>query len=133
MEAIDRAGNGSNAPFETQFTFSSGMPVVVSTVPKTTPAEEAFTNEPLGQVSVELQSEEGGVDRSTIALLAPGGTTVPGQQVRRGKLLIYRLLRELANDGSDDGTYTIVVIPINSAGRQGEPEQFTFVYDTVAR
>ena len=132
VEAIDRAGNGSNAPFKTQFTFSSGMPVVVSTVPKTTPAEEAFTNEPLGQVSVELQSEEGGVGRSTIALLAPGGTTVPGQQVRRGKLLIYRLLRELANDGSDDGTYTIVVIPINSAGRQGEPEQFTFVYDTVA-
>ena len=34
VEAIDRAGNGSNTPFETQFTFSSGMPVVVSTVPK---------------------------------------------------------------------------------------------------
>ena len=132
VEAIDRAGNGSSAPFETQFTFSSGMPVVVSTIPQTTPAEEAFTNEPLHQVSVELQSEEGGVDRSTIALLAPGGTTVPGQQVRRGKLLIYRLLRELATDGSDDGTYTIVVVPVNSAGRQGVPEQFTFVYDTVA-
>ena len=132
VEAIDRAGNGSNAPFETQFTFSSGMPVVLSTVPKTAPAEEAFTNEVLRQVSVELQSEEGGVDRSTIALLAPDSTTVPGQQVRRGKLLIYRLLRELATDGSDDGTYTIVVIPINSAGRQGQPEQFTFVYDTVA-
>ena len=132
VEAIDRAGNGSNAPFETQFTFSSGMPVVVSTVPKTTPAEEAFTNEPLRQVSVELQSEEGGVNRSTIALLAPGGATVPGQQVRRGKLLIYRLLRELTTDGSDDGTYTIAVVPVNSAGRQGVPEQFTFVYDTVA-
>ena len=132
VEAIDRAGNGSNTPFETQFTFSSGMPVVVSTVPKTTPAEEAFTNEPLGQVSVELQSEDGGVDRSTIALLAPDGTTVPGQQARRGKLLIYRLLQALATDGSDDGTYTIVVIPINSAGRQGEPQQFTFTYDTIA-
>ena len=132
VEAIDRAGNGSNAPFETHFTYSSGMPVVVSTVPKTTPTEEAFTNEPLGQVAVELQSDDGRANRSTIALLAPGGTTVPGQQVRRGKLLIYRLLRELASDGSDDGTYTIVVIPINSAGRQGEPEQFTFVYDTVA-
>ena len=132
VDAIDRAGNGSNAPFETQFTFSSGMPVVISTVPKTTPAEEAFTNQPLSQVSVELQSEEEGADRSTIALLAPDGTTVPGQQVRRGKLLIYRLLQELATDGSDDGTYTIVVVPINSAGRQGGPEQFTFVYDTVA-
>ena len=132
VEAIDRAGNGSNAPFEVFFTFSSGMPVVISTVPKTTPAEEAFTNEPLRQVSVELQSEEEGADRSTITLLAPDGTTVPGQQVRRGKLLIYRLLRELATDGSDDGTYTIVVMPVNSAGRQGEPDQFTFVYDTVA-
>ena len=132
VEAIDRAGNGSNTPFEVFFTFSSGMPVVVSTVPTTTPAEEAFTNEPLRQVSVELQSEEEGADRSTIALLAPDGTTVPGQQIRRGKLLIYRLLREFVTDGSDDGTYTIVVVPINSAGRQGEPQQFTFAYDTVA-
>ena len=132
VEAIDRAGNGLNTPFETQFTFSSGMPVVVSTVPQTTPTEEAFTNEPLRQVSVELQSDDGGANRSTIALLAPDGTTVPGQQARRGKLLIYRLLQALATDGSDDGTYTIVVIPINSAGRQGEPQQFTFVYDTIA-
>ena len=132
VDAIDRAGNGLNTPFETHFTYSSGMPVVVSTVPTTTPAEEAFTNEPLRQVEVELQSSDGDVNRSTIALLAPDGTTVPGQQVRQGKMLIYRLLRELATDGSDDGTYTIVVVPVNSAGRQGAPEQFTFVYDTVA-
>ena len=132
VEAIDRSGNGLNAPFETQFTFSSGMPVVVSTVPKTTPVEEAFTNESLHQVEVELQSDSGAANRSTIALLAPDGTTVPGQQVRQGKMLIYRLLRALATDGSDDGTYTILVIPVNNAGRQGVPEQFSFVYDTVA-
>ena len=132
VDAIDRAGNGLNTPFETHFTYSSGMPVVVSTVPTTTPAEEAFTNEPLRQVEVEFQSSDGDVNRSTIALLAPDGTTVPGQQVRQGKMLIYRLLRELATDGSDDGTYTIVVVPVNSAGRQGAPQQFTFVYDTVA-
>ena len=41
-------------------------------------------------------------------------------------------MQALATDGSDDGTYTIVVIPINSAGRQGEPQQFTFTYDTIA-
>ena len=132
VEAIDRAGNGSNAPFETYFTFSSGMPVVVSTVPQTTPAEQAFTNEPFRQVEVEFLSDDGDANRSTIALLAPDGTTLPGQQVRQGKMLIYRLLRELATDGSDDGTYTILVVPVNSAGRQGVPEQFTFVYDTVA-
>ena len=132
VEAIDRAGNGSNAPFETYFTFSSGMPVVVSTVPQTTPAEQAFTNEPFRQVEVEFLSDDGDANRSTITLLAPDGTTLPGQQVRQGKMLIYRLLRELATDGSDDGTYTILVVPVNSAGRQGVPEQFTFVYDTVA-
>ena len=132
VNAVDRAGNGLNTPFETHFTYSSGMPVVVSTVPTTTPAEEAFTNQPLRQVEVELQSSDGDVNRSTIALLAPDGTTVPGQQVRQGKKLIYQLLRELATDGSNDGTYTIVVVPVNSAGRQGTPEQFSFVYDTVA-
>ena len=132
VDAIDRAGNGLNTPFETHFTYSSGMPVVVATVPQTTPAEEAFTNQPLRQVEVELQSSDGDVNRSTIALLAPDGTTVPGQQVRQGKKLIYQLLRELATDGSDDGAYTIVVVPVNSAGRQGTPEQFSFVYDTVA-
>ncbi len=131
VQAVDRAGNGANAPFEANFTFSSGMPVVVSTLPKTTPAEEAFTNEPLRQVEVELQSDDGGSNRSTITLLSPEGTTVSGQQVRQGNKLIYRLLRELAADGSDDGIYTVSVTPVNSAGRRGTPEQFTFVYDTV--
>ncbi len=140
VEAIDRAGNGLNAPFEAHFTFSSGMPVVVSTVPKTTKGKppapgkdsEGFTNEPLRQVEAEFQLDDGEANRSTITLLAPDGTTVPGQQVRQGKMFIYRLLRELAADGSDDGVYTISVMPVNSAGRQGAPEQFSFVYDTVS-
>ncbi|MCZ6678976.1 MAG: Ig-like domain repeat protein, partial [Candidatus Poribacteria bacterium] len=132
VQAIDRAGNGTDAPFEAIFPFSSGIPVVVSTVPETTPAEKAFTNEPLRQVEVELQSEDGGSNRSTITLLSPTGTPVPGQQVSgEENKLIYRLFRDLASDGSDDGTYTISVTPINSAGRQGTPEQLTFLYDTV--
>ena len=130
-QATDRAGNGANAPFEALFTFSSSIPDVVSTVPQTTPAEQAFTNESFRQVEVELQSDDGGSNRSTITLLSPDGTTVPGQQMRNGNKLIYRLLRELASDGSDDGIYTISVTPTNSAGRQGEPRTFTFVYDTV--
>ncbi|MBI1930631.1 Ig-like domain repeat protein [Candidatus Poribacteria bacterium] len=129
--AIDRAGNGANAPFEVRFLFSTSVPVVVSTVPVTTPAEKAFTKVPLRQVEVELQSEGGGPNRSTITLLSPNGTAVPGQQVREQNRLIYRLSRELASDGSDDGTYTVSVTPVNSAGRQGTPQQFTFFYDTV--
>ncbi len=129
--AIDRAGNGANAPFEARFLFSSSVPVVASTVPVTTPAEKAFTNKSLSQVEVELQSEGGGPNRSSITLLSPNGTAVPGQQIREDSRLIYRLSRELASDGSDDGTYTISVTPVNSAGRQGTPQQFTFSYDTV--
>ncbi len=33
VQASDRAGNGSNAPFETSFTFSSSIPVVITKVP----------------------------------------------------------------------------------------------------
>ncbi len=126
--AVDRAGNGANAPFDRTFLFSTNLPTVVATVPVTAPAESAFTRTPPNQVEVEFQSSP---NLSTVKLTHPNGTTVPGQQIREGNRLIYRLSRELASDGSDDGGYTIVVTPVNSAGRSGEEQQFTFIYDTV--
>ena len=126
--AADRAGNGANAPFDRTFLFSTNLPTVVATVPVTTPAESAFTRIPPSQVEVEFQSSP---NLSTVKLIHPNGTTVPGLQIRDGNRLIYRLSRELASDGSDDGGYTIVVTPVNSAGRSGEEQQFTFMCDTV--
>ena len=131
VQAVDRAGNGTDAPFTRGFVFSTGMPAVVSTVPVTAPSEQAFTNQPLSQVEAQLQLDGSGPNRSTITLLASDGTTVAGQQSREGSKLIYRLSRQLAADGSDDGLYTIAVTPVNRAGRQGTPQQFTFFYDTV--
>ena len=126
--AVDRAGNGANAPFDRTFLFSANLPTVVSTVPITAPAENAFTRTPPNQVEVEFQSSP---NLSTVRLIHPNGTTVPGQQIRDGNRLIYRLSRELASDGSDDGSYTILVTPVNSAGRSGEQQQYNFIYDTV--
>ena len=126
--AVDRAGNGANAPFDRTFLFSTNLPTLVSTIPVTAPAENAFTRTPPDQVEVEFQSSP---NLSTVKLIHPNGTTVPGQQIRDGNRLIYRLSRELASDGSDDGSYTILVTPVNSAGRSGEQQQNNFIYDTV--
>ena len=131
VQAVDRAGNGADTPFMASFLFSSSIPAVVSTVPATSPSEKAFTNRPLRQVEAQLQLDGGVSGRSTIALLAPDGTRVAGIQTEAGSRLVYRLSRPLAADGSDDGMYTISVIPVNRAGRQGSPRQFTFAYDTV--
>ena len=126
--AVDRAGNGTDAPFERTFLFSTNLPTVVSTVPVTAPAGSAFTRTPPDQVEVEFQSSP---NLSTVKLFHPNGTTVPGQQIRDENRLIYRLSRELASDGSDDGSYTIMVTPVNSAGRSGEQQQYNFMYDSV--
>lgn len=126
--AVDRAGNGASSPFDRSFLFSTNLPTVVSTAPVTAPTESAFTRTPPDQVVVEFQSSP---NLSTVKLVHPNGTTVPGQQVRDGNRLIYRLSRELASDGSDDGSYTILVTPVNSAGRSGEQQQYNFIYDTV--
>ena len=131
VQAVDRAGNGADTPFMASFLFSSSIPAVVSTVPATSPSEKAFTNRPLRQVEAQLQLDGGVSGRSTIALLAPDDTRVAGIQTEAGSRLVYRLSRPLAADGSDDGMYTISVIPVNRAGRQGSPRQFTFAYDTV--
>ncbi|MCH8290105.1 Ig-like domain repeat protein [Candidatus Poribacteria bacterium] len=129
VSAVDRAGNGVNTAFERSFLFSTSFPAVVKTVPTTSPAEDAFANAKIDQIEVEFQSNP---NLSIATLLGPNGTTVIGQQSRDGDRLIYSLARELAQDGSDDGIYTIQVTPTNSAGRRGQPQQFTFVYDTVS-
>ncbi|MDE0041640.1 MAG: hypothetical protein OXT74_06370, partial [Candidatus Poribacteria bacterium] len=54
--AVDRAGNGANAPFDRNFLFSTNLPTVVSTIPVTAPAENAFTRAPPDQIEVEFQS-----------------------------------------------------------------------------
>ncbi len=129
VQAIDRAGNGSQSLHESDFLLSRRLPAIVSTVPTTAPEDEAYTNEVVEEIEVLLKT----VDvrhLSTVRLLTSEGQVVAGQQHRETGKLIYRLVRPLATDGSEDGDYTIEFTPISSSGRSGAAQSLTFTYDT---
>ena len=135
VEARDRAGNGDELRFERSFLLSRTLPSVVTTQPVTAPAEDAFTNEKISQIEVELESADAKTDEkhlSTLRLLGPGASVIPGQQQREASRLTYTLARPLAQDGSEDGIYTIEFTPISPSGRSGDVQRLTFTYDTEA-
>ena len=135
VEARDRAGNGDELRFERSFLLSRTLPSVVSTQPVTAPAEDAFTNERISEIEVELESADAKTEEkhlSTLRLLGPGASVIPGQQQREASRLTYTLARPLAQDGSEDGIYTIEFTPISPSGRSGDVQRLTFTYDTEA-
>ena len=131
IRAVDRAGNGNATLFERSFLLSRQLPTIVSTEPITAPQDEAFTNEDVERIEVELETDDEN-HLSTLRLLNPDNQVVAGQQQRASGRLIYNLVRPLATDGSEDGTYTIAFTPISASGRSGEIQRLTFIYDTQA-
>ena len=131
VRAVDRAGNGNATLFERNFLLSRRLPTIVSTEPVTAPEDEAFTNEEIEQIEVELETDDEN-HLSTLRLLNPDNQVVAGQQQRPSGRLIYNLVRPLATDGSEDGLYTIEFTPISASGRSGEVQRLTFTYDTQA-
>ena len=131
VHAADRAGNGGVTAFQRSFVLSRRLPVIISTEPVTAPADEAFTNEEIEQIEVDLETDDEN-HLSTLRLLNPANQVVAGQQERARGRLIYNLVRPLATDGSEDGVYTIEFTPISASGRSGEIQQLTFTYDTQA-
>ena len=131
VQAVDRAGNGEVTRFERSFLLSRRLPTIVSTEPVTAPVDEAFTNEEIERIAVELETDDEN-HLSTLRLLNPGDQVVAGQQQRASGRLIYNLVRPLATDGSEDGRYTIEFTPISASGRNGETRRLTFIYDTQA-
>lgn len=132
--AVDMAGNGAGIVKRREFNYSTGLPVVISTTPKTSPPEEAYTGQQITRVEAKLrETNNGGISfLSQIRLRDPNGNIVPGSQSDNGvDTIIWNLSKPLATDGSDDGLYTITVIPINASGRRGDQLSFTFFYDTV--
>ena len=129
VQAVDRAGNGEAILFEQNFLLSRRLPTITSTEPITAPEDEAFTNEEVEQIEVELETDDEN-HLSTLRLLNPDNQVVAGQQQRASGRLIYNLVRPLATDGSEDGRYTIEFTPISASGRSGEVQRLTFMYDT---
>ena len=131
VQAVDRAGNGSATIFERSFRLSRRLPTIVSTAPKTAPADEAFTNEEVDEIEVMLETDDEN-HLSTLRLLNSTNQIVAGQQQREADRLVYNLVRPLAEDGSDDGLYSIEFTPISASGRTGEVQLLTFTHDTEA-
>ncbi len=129
VQAADRAGNGGVTSFDRSFVLSRSLPVITSTEPVTAPADEAFTNEEIEQIEVNLETDDAN-HLSTLRLLNPENQVVAGQQERLSGRLVYNLVRPLATDGSEDGIYTIEFTPISASGRSGEVQLLTFTYDT---
>jgi hypothetical protein len=136
LTLADRAGNTRSV--ELPFFHAANIPTVVSTEPTTFPVDKAFAPSGLSQVSAKLQATgNGGISLSPIdaeiRLTDASGNTVAGTQSSSGAdTLVYRLAKALADDGSDDGTYHILVTPANSAGKKGATRTYTFVYDSQA-
>ena len=131
VQAVDRAGNGEATRFERNFLLSRRLPTIVATDPQTAPEDEAFTNEQIEQIEIELETDDEN-HLSTLRLLNPENQVVAGQQQRASGRLSYQLVRPLATDGSEDGLYTIEFTPISATGRSGEVQRLTFTYDTQA-
>jgi hypothetical protein len=133
--AVDKAGNSTTVRIN--FIYSVSVPKVVSTTPVTTPAQAAFVRTQLKDVRAELrETGSSGIDLSptgsTIGLKGPKGDVLGVQSNDGTNTLIFTLTDPLAVDGSDDGSYTISVTPVNAAKLEGPEAEFTFFYDTVA-
>jgi len=61
---------------------------------------------------------------------ADGTTVVPGATGSNGEDLIVWEPITLTSDGTTDGRYSVYVIPIDKAGRQGSTVYREFIYDT---
>jgi len=139
VTAVDKAGNGSNTSWETEFVYETGLPVVISTTPITDSPDRAFVNQQLTQVTVRLrETGDGGIDLSAtgskIGLRGPDGNLIIGEQTDNGiNTLTFTLSRARSSDGTEDGEYAIIVNPVNAAKRRDEQDrEFKFIYDTQA-
>ncbi|MBM3239451.1 hypothetical protein FJZ31_24425 [Candidatus Poribacteria bacterium] len=103
-------------------------------VARTYPQDGTVHSAKLEFVSADLDDAHGtGADltASTIRLIGPNGT-IPGRPSNDGVDTITWTLNEgLADDGSDDGVYSISVLPVDySKNRLLNPLIFTFEYNT---
>ncbi len=71
-----------------------------------------------------------GTQGSIIQVQTPDGAVVPGLTGSNGVDLIGWEPAAFTSDGSTDGRYSVYVVPIDKAGRQGNTVYREFVYDT---
>ena len=129
LQAADTAGNTKT--YDYQIVYDTQRPTLVSTTPASNETVSA-----LSQVEIKLDEKTSGIDfvQSDSFQLWKGGATdvlqdepsearaVPVNIASNGMdTVTLTLLKPVALDGSDDGTYTIKVTPTDRAGNTGDP------------
>ena len=131
VQAADTAGNTKT--YNYQLIYDTQLPTLVST----TPASNETVSE-LSQVQVKLDEVTSGIDflQSRFRLLKGTATDVLEDATRAQPVAkefpinvnsngtdtaVLTLLKTIALDGSDDGTYTIEITPTDRAGNEGVP------------
>ena len=138
IQPSDTLGNTPATANRFQFVLDTTPPSIVTTEPQA----GATLVVPIDQVSVTLNDAGAGVDieQSTVRLLGPNGFVVGTQlssysqaENRKEAIFNFQLEEALSTDGDDDGTYEIVVSPIDIVGNETEePFRFSFAYTTRA-
>ena len=116
--AADTAGNTKT--YNYQLIYDTQLPTVVST----TPASNETVSE-LSQVQVKLDEVTSGIDFVLSSFrLTRDGVDVPVNVTSNGiDTATLTLTKPMALDGSDDGTYTIEITPIDRAGNTGPTDR----------
>ena len=118
VQAADTAGNTKT--YDYQIVYDTQRPTLVST----TPASNETVSE-LSQVQVKLDEVTSGIDFVASSFrLTRDGVDVPVNVTSNGiDTATLTLTKPMALDGSDDGTYTIEITPIDRAGNTGPTDR----------
>ncbi len=103
---------------------------------------EPEVNNSLVEIRVVITDNEAGIDWEnldedwlTFERLSPNATEIEGQlsyETGEVETLVFRLTVPLADDGSADGEYKIIITPTDKAGNGEETYERVFTYDTSA-
>jgi len=135
----DVAGNAAAGAVAYRFILDIPLPQVSSVVIGETVAETSsdvvYVNANNIRIGAFLldPTETGlslGSEGSTITVVDAAETVVPGATGSNGEDLIVWQPITLTSDGTTDGRYSVYVIPVDKAGRQGSTVYREFIYDT---
>ena len=135
----DVAGNAASGPVAYRFFLDIPLPrvssIVIGESETTESSDVAYVNASniiIGAFLVD-STETGlsfGTEGSSITVVDANNTIVRGATGSIGENLIVWEPIGLTSDGTTDGRYSVYVIPVDKAGRQGSTIYREFVYDT---
>ena len=129
-DVLDLAGNGVKETVN--FTLDTSPPIVTRLTANGVDLKPGTkTNTPVRFVQAFL-ADNIALNRnaSTIRLNGPSGAVDGGQGPVGENGIQFWLSFPLETDGTDDGTYTLTVVPVDSAANEGSQRQISFIYDT---